>query len=172
MKRRLFNLAAAVSLVLCVATLATWIIARCRPWATGNDTLRSAYFDKTYGLATDGWVIAVRWMEIVDQPGERKIFSTDYMGPGTRTFVFVRAPDGSGPRGQPWARHGVLAFPYWAAVIATAILPTWWVGRFVARRRRSRFTLTCQHCGYDLRATPDRCPECGAVPARAPGAAI
>jgi hypothetical protein len=61
-----------------------------------------------------------------------------------------------------------LALPAWLITPLLLILPA---SRVVTAcrllsRRRDGF---CPTCGYDLRATPDRCPECGTpVPAKAP----
>lgn len=53
--------------------------------------------------------------------------------------------------------------PFWPFVAGTAVPPVLWsgvrLGRARIRRRRRRMGL-CLRCGYDLRASEGRCPEC------------
>jgi hypothetical protein len=60
-------------------------------------------------------------------------------------------------------------FPFWAPAIAAFVLPSVRTLRRISEARGDE--LLCAHCGYDLRATPDRCPECGAVPSPSLGGA-
>jgi hypothetical protein len=59
----------------------------------------------------------------------------------------------------------VLVFPIWFLIAIALILPVQWL-RLARRRSVAFWSGRCMNCGYDLRATPDRCPECGAIPAR------
>lgn len=55
--------------------------------------------------------------------------------------------------------------PFWSIAAATALLPLIWLLRRLrsrGQRARQKSLGLCPSCGYDLRATPQRCPECGA----------
>jgi hypothetical protein len=83
-----------------------------------------------------------------------------------------------------WGHFGLASAPINSPILTTRngffscvgwslLLPDWLVAStfaalavvlYTVRRRRCRLPGHCPSCDYDLRATPDRCPECGAVP--------
>jgi hypothetical protein len=66
---------------------------------------------------------------------------------------------------ENFATTYILTVPFWFAVMATMALPVIWGGK----RLRAKAKMPaghCSKCGYDLRATPERCPECGMVPSK------
>lgn len=62
--------------------------------------------------------------------------------------------------------YGFVVLPHWFLAVATFVPPALFTARRLRTWRRRARSL-CASCGYDLRATPDRCPECGAVRATA-----
>lgn len=61
---------------------------------------------------------------------------------------------------QIFKRTTHLDIPFWLMVLALTIPGILVLARIARRRKRTRAGL-CVFCGYDLRGSPDRCPECG-----------
>ena len=80
-----------------------------------------------------------------------------YEGSGMVSFGYWAAPG--------WHTHVIeYEIHYWLVTFLLGVAPA---ARLIAavRRRRRAAAGHCASCGYDLRATPDRCPECGAASA-------
>jgi len=122
-------------------------------WSRGSDTLSMP------GMSPPGKPIgAVDWSW-----GRLGVGHMGWETPPPRTFWnhfgFASWDDGLETSFTSIGRHYFSA-PIWLAVLAFLILPGLWV---IRRMRGSRRALSgqCAVCGYDLRATPQRCPECG-----------
>ena len=180
MKRRLFNLAAAVSLILCAATATLWA----RSLFMGDDTV--SYVGRRQIIVRSvGGLLSVRCVCIaegtareLDGPAApflasqpRAAFNTRFVnGDPWSRLGFWSLHDKGDWRGRP-ATYTWVSIPFWFVVLLCACLPAWWCRwkycEVLARRRRDE---RCRRCGYDLRATPDRCPECGTRRATETGA--
>jgi hypothetical protein len=67
-------------------------------------------------------------------------------------------------RNKPQMTTTLIGFPYWFLSTIFSAIPA--VRLFRIWKRSRRYPRGhCRKCGYDLRETPQRCPECGTVPA-------
>jgi hypothetical protein len=175
MRRRLLNLMTLLSLVLCVGaivfyarTFGHWEIASSSgPRHNINFYSWSGVVALT-GTVGDGVPAGEgrRWSHHRGvNPGYSLAVSPVKPGPvrwgfGIHVNRTVGPPAGNWRLGD-WPVVSVFA-PWWFVVAVTAAMPTHWLWRRRAERRRQRRGL-CPACGYDLRASPGRCPECGTI---------
>src|SRR5258706_5472428 len=60
-----------------------------------------------------------------------------------------------------YREHWAIVVPHWCIFTIVSLPTQLFVFRFI-RRSRWRARGCCLKCGYDIRATPGKCPECGA----------
>jgi hypothetical protein len=178
--RILLNAATAVSLLLCVATVVLWV----RSYVAFDlITLqiggRSAQVWTPRGRLNVEWAsrpyFRPRWMtqapvgavSVWEFLRPEHSVQTDVSGKPHRYawlgFIFSPTYEQPASRDQPACWFTTLGVPCYALLAITAVLPA--RRGWHALRQRSRLPGLCPACGYDLRATPERCPECGAIPA-------
>jgi hypothetical protein len=191
MRRNLLNIVAVVSALLCAASVVLWVRSHWRSdsieygsslnadHAQTTRTVVSEHGSIQYARARmeyrspparlewkSGWRIASLAVDdMYDTPEEfaRRWGGSEFLG-----FAYVGLSQTS-PNTGPWQqryRSTQVIVPHWAVALLLGIAPA--CGLYGWFRRRRRVAGTCFNCGYDLRATPKGCPECGTVPERSP----
>jgi hypothetical protein len=173
MRRKLFTLAAGVSAVLCAAVCVLWV----RSYSAYDSVTRIRSMRWTQA---DSWrgLVVVSGVDDRNEPlsvpdslqhhtsAEPKSPYFEAVADARWRFAgFAVQPPTTVHAGVQFTRW-LVAAPYWSVAALLAIGPiVKLLGSAMLRRaRRRRHAGLCPACGYDLRATPDLCPECGAVP--------
>jgi hypothetical protein len=179
MKRRLFTILSAVSLVLCVATcvfeaqgVGMFEVIDAAHWREDPQTTRLSEISIT---GFEGRIcIGISRNDFKPAAHIAGLRATCHQGLNYKRMPNVVSALVYLPQNGFKRRAGEnklvkivaweLVFPAWLAIVLSAVLPMGWtISRFLRWRAKAVAFSTCQTCGYDLRATPERCPECGAI---------
>ena len=171
--RHVFTILSAISLLLCVTTCVLWV--RSYWWC---DTLRHESPErlKASGIQSNLGELGAFDCRWIYDSGDRRLGWTLKKWPAAPRLAFTRFVEndpkrswssvlgfGLGyidQRSSPVYVARYFYFPHWFCVLTFAVLPAIRLRSILRTRRRDRVGL-CQRCGYDLRASPERCPECG-----------
>jgi hypothetical protein len=170
--RHLFTVLSALSLLLCVAVCVLWVRSQ---WTVDwifwgrydNSQRRSISLIAQVKLG----VIAFSYDDQVERASAESLRLPNPPRKSVWITHSVSSPPPMGVGGfsssQPWisVRHREAQVKLIYLGLLTLVVPCWWWWSQVREKRRRRIRAgVCVQCGYDLRATPDRCPECGAIP--------
>jgi hypothetical protein len=166
--RHLLTLCTVLSLLLFVAVCALWVRSLRR-----GDLLDFVGLDLRLVIRSDAGLIVtqVSRAEVQDRPGLRHVswpIPTNWSIWGVlgrrwwQRLGFGHNVGGTAA-GQ---RVDQFVFPHYCLAAASLPLPALMLIQH-RRARRLRIKGLCPNCGYDLRATPQRCPECGSATERA-----
>lgn len=178
MARRFASIIPALSLLLCCATVPLWVRSERvsdgiwrETFPPGRQEIRRYYVcSQKYGFIV-GW----NYMIFHDTdaylrdfvPPEKRRVRHDVANPvrklsGESIWQYLWFHGTRQRLSDRWITMGSnsLRVPYWPAVLLFAIAPVRSIFHWVRRRSRRRSGV-CVGCGYDLRGTPERCPECG-----------
>ena len=177
MTRRLLNLVTTASLLLCVAACGLWARSyRAHDELVWTRRERAPTAGRHLGLGVESrWgrlTLNSQWYEEPVKAGSENWLPQDWPPPGASVIAFGRNVFPAHPGGSRSGRWGFRAgsivrqdlvsrsadVPHWCAAAVLSLMPVAWLRRRLCRPRPRGL---CSRCGYDLRATPDRCPECG-----------
>lgn len=166
MKRRLFTILSALSLLLFVAVCVLWLRSyfRADSYYSGGDDGTLLYVESGRGF------VSVMRTSMDPQFTSKE---TKWASSELPSYPMWGRPSTLAQRLGFWSMtaqgyHGLSCrwiVPCWFLSVLTCVLPGGWLIGHGRRRQRQRRIAAglCVRCGYDLRSTPDRCPECGHV---------
>ena len=168
--RWLFTLCAAMSLLLCVAVSALWVRSY---WI--YDVFTCVYVPPVPPADELKWY-SPTWYDVAHGRGLLTVSTNgpEEWFPGPRAHHSFAASEAVPDELLRSVERRMLGFRYrddyyrylsipdYAIVLVCGLLPAAWAVSALRRHRRGRDGL-CRSCGYDLRATPGRCPECGSI---------
>jgi hypothetical protein len=183
--RIIFNLLTVVSAILFVAAVALCVrsywrsdVRICRSFiqpvpALGDPDSPAQYVVGSYrGFISFAWINYVGWSTETPKmkwlvprllPGWPTVFGRAKASMSMRGFYFYDEASTGYPYLPAVRWFRMVSISFWPIILVSAILPATWTYRYLQTRRRRPLTEACRVCGYDLRATRDRCPECGAA---------
>lgn len=174
---RAFTLAVLLCLIVCMFFAAMWVRSHYRHEDILLPRLEAshrAYAFRTYPGILDLTIIKMT-IPVTDRPhwqisveDENRAKTDGSWDRQNLTLGFGHTQTSFGGRnrltGQCWSgRQYELFVPFWVLCFAAFIPSICWLTIATRRMKRCKNGY-CPQCGYDLRATPNHCPECGMLP--------